>query len=552
MYRLMIIDDEPIIVNGLHEYFTKRSLPDVEIVVAYSALEALSWLNSIKIDVVLSDICMPEMDGMELLGRIERQWPRCKVILLTGHDEFEYAIKAVRSTCVLDYILKTEGMDRIGPAVDKAFQMVKDELSVYHQREWLQEEMPKAINQLQRQLLLDVLRRTEPAGFRGLQNEFDALKLQLKASEPVLAVSFFVEEWGKYKSLYERNLMLFAIGNIVEELLSSRTVVKCVQYDGHSLVGFVQAVEQPFIEADRHQELTASFVHGTLETVQQVCRDLFQIPLSAAACGRFLPMEELAREVQRLRLAIINGRSRGAERLTILNRQDADQKKEAEQNGRLTAQFILEQLQQSVLEGSGGEWSELYSKLIRLLPENGPGDPFDMLLVRQALTKCSLVCLEELGLKDRAVSEANLLTMLEFGGETPWSEIVAFFQNLLEWIQEKRVDRLRLEESNLIGRIHYFVQNHLRSDLSLSRIAREVSLNPSYLSRWYKQTTGKGLSDYIQEVRIARGKELLHTTSHKMHEISEMLGFTDPHYFFRFFKKTVGCTPQEFRNRISP
>ncbi|HZG87937.1 response regulator transcription factor [Paenibacillus sp.] len=551
MYRLMIVDDEPIIVNGLHEYFMKRKLPDVEIVTAFSATEALSWLNSIKIDVVLSDIHMPGMDGMELLDRIEKQWPRCKVILLTGHDEFEYAHKALRSACVTDYILKTEGMDTIGPAVNRALSIVKDELSVYHQQEWLYRELPRAIAQLQRQLVLDLVRRTEKSSFRSVQNELDALKLPFKAAEPLLLISLFVEEWGKYKPGYERDLMLFGIGNITEELLGTRAVVKCVQYDGNSLLALIQPIDQPFFGAVKREELTVNFTHGTLETVQQVCRDLFGLSLSVAASGTFFPFENIARETQRLRLAILNGKSRGAERLTIVREEEDGDRADAEQFGRLSARYVLEKLQQSLLEEGGGEWSEFYRKLIALFPEEGPNDPFDRLVVLQALCKHCLVSLEELGMKDLAISQANLLAMLEFNVKTPWVEVVAFFQSLFEWVQSVRCDNVKREESNLIGLIHYYIQNHLHGDLSLSRIAREVSLNPSYLSRWYKQTCGKGLSDYIQETKIERGKQLLQTTNYKMHEISEMLGFTDPHYFFRFFKKSVGCTPQEYRNRTS-
>ncbi|MGG4032952.1 response regulator [Paenibacillus cisolokensis] len=546
MYRLLIIDDETIIVNGLHEYFLKRCLKDVEIVLAYSAEEAVSWLDAMKIDVVLSDICMPGMDGMELLGHIEKRWPRCKVILLTGHDKFDYAHRALRSGSVIDYILKTEGMERIGEAVDRALAAVKDELSVYHQKEWLQRELPKAIAQLQRQLLLDVLRRTEEASLRGLQTEFDAVKLPLSAGEPVLVLSLFVEDWGKYQSVHERDLMLFAIGNIAEELLGSRTVAKCVPYDGRSLVGLIQPQGAPDGTAER-EERAASFAHGTLETIQEVCRDLFGIPVSAAASGRFLPFEKLAREAHRLRLAVLNGGFKGNERLTFV--QDEDGGRGADPSGRLSAQYLLEQMRQSLLESGGGEWTEHYGKFVRLFPEDGPEDPFDRMLVLQALCRLCIVCLEELGLKDRAVSQANLAAMLHFGAHTRWVELVAYFQSLLEWMQNARSDHLRLTESNLVGRIHYFVRNNLGGDLSMSRIAREVSLNPSYLSRWYKQTCGKGLSEYIQEARVERSKELLRTTACRIHEISEMLGFADPHYFYRFFKKAVGCTPQEYRNR---
>jgi two-component system response regulator YesN len=97
--------------------------------------------------------------------------------------------------------------------------------------------------------------------------------------------------------------------------------------------------------------------------------------------------------------------------------------------------------------------------------------------------------------------------------------------------------------------IHQYIKSHLADDLSLTRIAQEVSLNPSYLSRWYKRTTWKGISDYILEKKVELSKELLLGTAWKMHEISSQLGFSDQHYFFRFFKKTVGCTPQEYREQ---
>ncbi|MBN2982469.1 response regulator transcription factor [Cohnella algarum] len=596
MYRMLIIDDEPIIVNGLTEYFAKRSLKEVEVLSAYSAEEALSWLGSVKIDVVLSDICMPGMSGMELLVHIEKQWPRCKVIFLTGHNEFEYAHKAIRSGSVTDYILKTEGMERIGSAVDATLKAVKEELSVYHHKEWLQQELPKAIAQLQRQLLLDVLRRTEASSFRALRAEFEALKLPLDAGRPVVVISLFVENWGKYKSVHERDLMLFAIGNIAEELLGTRTAVKCVQYDGNSVVGLVQERGQPLAAAPgaatgwtpgaaravsdasevaigglavsgapgassaeastaaKRERLAAGFAHGTLETVQQVVRELFGLPLSASASGAFVPFDKVAREAHRLRLAGLNGRFAGSEGLTIVTEQDGGDVRTPETSERLSAEYLLERLRQAVLEGGGdgGEWSECYEKLVRMYPESGPDDPFDRMLLQQALGKHLLVCLEELGLKDRAISQANLLAVLQFDSRTPWNELVHFYQSLLEWIQAVRNDQLRLAESNLIGRIHYFIRNNLHGDLSMSRIAREVSLNPSYLSRWYKQTCGKGLSDHIQEARTERSKELLKTTTLKMHEISQMLGFADPHYFFRFFKKTVGCTPQEYRNGTAP
>lgn len=159
--------------------------------------------------------------------------------------------------------------------------------------------------------------------------------------------------------------------------------------------------------------------------------------------------------------------------------------------------------------------------------------------------------LHELGLYEAAMEEIALSRMLHFDIHTPWSDLVVFYQSAYEWIISKRsVTRIH-DQSQILITIHHYIKHHLEDDLSLTRIAQEVSLNPSYLSRWYKRITGKGISDYIHDRRIERSKELLLGSACKMHEISAKVGFSDQHYFYRFFKKATGCTPQEYRDQKS-
>lgn len=89
MYRMLIVDDLPVIVEGLVKMFGKKK-PELELYQAYSAYQALDVLNRTRIDIVLSDIRMPGMEGTELLHEIKRHWPLCKVIFLTSFDDFHY------------------------------------------------------------------------------------------------------------------------------------------------------------------------------------------------------------------------------------------------------------------------------------------------------------------------------------------------------------------------------------------------------------------------------------------------------------------------------
>ena len=96
MYRILVIDDEPIIADGLYELFAQDETFALEVHKVYSAPDALKLLDRLRIDIVLSDIKMPGMNGLELLTQIHRRWPFCHVIFLSGYSDFEYVQKAMQ------------------------------------------------------------------------------------------------------------------------------------------------------------------------------------------------------------------------------------------------------------------------------------------------------------------------------------------------------------------------------------------------------------------------------------------------------------------------
>ncbi|MDF2669481.1 MAG: response regulator, partial [Paenibacillus sp.] len=98
--------------------------------------------------------------------------------------------------------------------------------------------------------------------------------------------------------------------------------------------------------------------------------------------------------------------------------------------------------------------------------------------------------------------------------------------------------------------VNQYILSHLHDDLSLVRLAEVVFLSPTYLSKLYKQASGIGLSNYINEARITRAMELLKDNRYKIHEIAGMVGMESPTYFTRFFKRTTNMSPQEYRDSI--
>ncbi len=547
---MLIVDDEPVILDGLYAFFQKANFQDMEIIKVYSAFEAIEWLNSVKIDVVLSDICMPGMDGMELIEKIMDRWPRCKVLLLTGHNEFDYAHQAIRNPCVVDYLLKTEGMSHIRTAVERALKQISEENDFRYQNAWFRSKLPRALPQLQRQLLLDVMKRTEKRDYASLQEELDAVQLPLRSGEPVIPVIIRVEEWNEYQTQSDRSLIRYAVANVAEELLQDKSTAKAIDLDYQVIACLIQPFEEHShfpLNQEEQWDQTFRFVYGTLESVQQSCADCLKLSVSIMVSDQAVEWADLNPTIARLRLSIHDGPGLGMEKLLRVQVQpDSDYKPNLLSQQAVTALY-MDQIKERITAGER-EWVDSFHKWTEASKE-GLQDPFFRMKIYTGVGNGLIEILHELGLYESSIEEMALSRMLHFDIHTPWSELVGFYQSAFEWIISKRSDTRLNDQSQILITIHHYIKHHLEDDLSLTRIAQEVSLNPSYLSRWYKRITGKGISDYIHDRRIERSKELLLSSGYKMHEISAKVGFSDQHYFYRFFKKATGCTPQEYRDQ---
>ena len=125
-YNLLIVDDEPLILESLYHMLVKRYGRKFLIYQAASADEALEQFKSIRVDLLMTDIRMPGMDGLSLVRIVEKEWPDCLTVFLTGHSEFEYARQAVSSRTI-GYVLKLDGDRAIEEIIDKAYDRLERE-----------------------------------------------------------------------------------------------------------------------------------------------------------------------------------------------------------------------------------------------------------------------------------------------------------------------------------------------------------------------------------------------------------------------------------------
>ena len=553
MYRLLIVDDEPYIVNGLADMCSNAERLDLEVYRAYSSSEALNWLKRTKIDIVLSDIKMPGMSGLELLREIHKQWPRCKVIFLTGYDDFSYIHEAIRLGSV-DYILKTEGNDTVLAAIEKAVQLLNEELETSSLVAKSKEQLKTALPFLQKQYLWDLL-QADPKALQSMERHFVDLSIPLKTSEPCLLLLCRVDDWNDHTAPSDRALLLYAIQNITEELLRASTSLVAVEYERFKIVWLIQhksdAQDEEIVNAEV-LERTTRFVHGMLEQIQAVCSRLLRLRISFAAANEWVDWKNLACKFESLQLLFRSGLGIGKELLITESMLREDRPVDGVNwNGypRMYAKKI-ERLKACLENGDQVEFFNVFSDVMNISAV--PTEVVHTLKLEIYFTLVSVFLpyandLRTLLTGEESGTVIDFNKLIRYEDHATWSDVIEYFSAMAEEIFARKVQGKDAKEHDIVRKVRQYIADHLSGDLSLTQIGEAVGLNPSYLSRLYKQITGEGLSDAIAEARLSKAKQLLLESSWKINDIAAAVGFVSPPYFYRFFKKATNLTPQEYR-----
>ncbi|UNK16152.1 response regulator [Paenibacillus sp. N3/727] len=443
MYRLLIVDDEPVIVNGLVQLFQENREFELDICKAYSAGEALEIAKKTKLDILVSDIRMPQKNGLQLVDDIIYYWPLCRIIFLTGYSEFDYVYEAMRKH-VDNYILKTEGIEPIFQAVKTAIGKLEEENGRRLQQERAQMHFQIAEPYLKKELMASMLSGESITTLLS-HTHYANVEFLISLARPAFFLVGHVDRLEGHSSQ-----ILASVQRIFGNHLPSSIVSEKGIYDDRVLVWLLQPDEELLQKLQVHQDTEypwhgmVVYMKGILELVQTQCDELLGACVSFGISGNLLNIWDTIHLQVEAALAGIQRRASQGHNMVIV-----DLEKSGNQDDTLVQNNVVEQ------------------------------EDFKMLVIEQ---------------------------------------------------------------------IHRFVEHNLSADVSLTSIADEVHFNPSYLSRYYKQMTGRNLQEYIQSTKLKVAIQLMEDKSLKLNEIAMQVGFDSHSYFTTFFKKKMGVSPLEYRN----
>ncbi|MBP1991046.1 response regulator [Paenibacillus eucommiae] len=551
MYRLLIVDDEPIIVNGLVDFFSQQEKWPLEVYGAYSGEEAMQLLLHMRFDIVITDIGMPEMDGLQLQKKVLSQWPRCKIIFLTGYNDFEYVQEALRHKGV-DYVLKTEGDEAIVRAVELAIEYTREEVRKDQLMLQADRQLRLAVPALQKELLRNLV-LGDYVSISRLSEQFNELMIPLHANQKVLMVLARIDTYKPNYSVYDRGLLAYAIQNVASEYLQDSVHMLSVEMEVSRMLWFIQpkpseesGSEAGFMDEgnDERWVQSASFIQGNLESIQQTCKELLEVPISFVIESNPVSWTEAGQLYEKYNKMLSQGLGMGTELLLTSHSTLPESLPCPFQAGKLKKKLELLKLQ---LDGGQKEaFDSMYADMMKEVAQY-KDEPRIRQEIYYSLVPIFLACMNRHMIYDFGPQlDISKLTHME--SHSSWEAVTAYFHGLASAIFARTQVGLQLEEHAVVQKVHQYIHDHLDGDVSLVRIGEAVGHNSKYLSRVYKKITGEDLSHYIAQTKLSKAQALLKETQMKIYEVSAAVGFLAEPYFYRFFRKAAGITPQEYRD----
>ncbi|MBB5325744.1 two-component system response regulator YesN [Anoxybacillus tepidamans] len=499
-FNVLIVDDEPIICHGLRHTVPWEELGINVVGEAYDGEEALSLLDQLEVDLILSDVKMPIMDGLELAEHIFTHYPYIRMIMISGYDEFEYAKRAIRLG-VKDYLLKPVDIDELIEIVSN----IKEEVMRDREKEWRMR-----ANQLLSSIVMGQEISLNEDSLKSIIGKYQligsAIENYSKTVHPLTN-----EKEQKVKKQWM---------NLIEFELTQKKCFCTSLFVGKNLLVTMCKMNDHFTDIK--------------EMLKKVEKKL-SYPMFFCVSDSFSDTVELKKQYDKLldgmkTLPFQNEKIISLKNIQINLRSPA-----------LPAEFV-----QKIKQCNYGEINEV-EIVVEEMFEYFKNEHYFLEDVVSVLKKLEMNLFEWF----RHKPKLRLFGEIDVTIYNSYAQIKELFLDDLKDCFSYQVFATQFEQRRLIEKAISYIHENYQKDIKAMDVAAYINVSPNYFSQLIKQATGMHFNDFLHEVRIQQAKKLLTETNYRIFEIGELVGYKDYKYFVHIFKKLTSIPPSKYRTIVS-
>ena len=533
MYRILLVDDEILVRDAIKENIDWKSI-DCELVGdCENGKQAAEFVQEHPVDIVLTDILMPYMDGMELSHFLHDNYPDIVIVIFSGFGEFEYAKKAIQYG-VSEYLLKPVTAMELTGVIEKMKQKVDQQRREKSKMDKLAQNSEKyrKNEQIIRSKNMEALVNCTTDVNKTIQR-LSEMGVDISAASYRVALFDIDLYSGMYKLDTEKRqesaLMAFVLFNISDEIVT-REKAGIAYQEGNNRVGILF-----------QETWSRNFTSKTKEIcreIQQKTKEVMGFDVSMGIGKWVKKPEELIQSHDMAAQTLQYRYLLGGNLLIDMEEQHPAQEinldesladlKEFMKTGQKeqvdqTLATIEEAIRQALMEKSRA--CMYLQQVIRTMDNACEDVSADMDRIRED--------------RDELLRQVTYQKSFEDACKVVQKHTDRIFEILSEMNTSSSERQARLA-------IDYIQKNYMDPDLSLNSICSYLNISTSYFSTIFKDETGETFTEVLIRTRMEKARELLEKTTMKNYEIAEKVGFSDPHYFGISFKKMTGCTPTDY------
>lgn len=540
MFRLLIVDDEKNIADSLFNIINALNNPELDICKAYSGAEAIEILNIAVVNIILLDINMPGINGIELMEYIRNKSPDSRIIFLTGFNDFSYIYNITRNTPT-HYLLKTESIETIIKTIYDVLEEIKKSLYLREEVEKSKEDMKKAADIIAKDSLRALITGEESGDADILNKQLLLLSPDFDCSKPYYLLLGRIDSFYSLDLSYSERLgLLYSIDMISNKIPTYIKSSKASIYDNANILWLMQ------FDIDD----TEVFFNGIIDMLQKSCSMSLDITISFAYKNKPVEVPMLPKEYLFLKSTL--NYTASSQCSVVLNLDDQEEyvdSKEQQNISQIALRGIHSTKLSALLENGDdkGYFIELHT-IIKSFNQTIRMDFLPAIQIYYSISNILLSYIIRHNLNEKQIISAFLHKLIHIDIHRNWNEAFTY----LETVSIAIFDIIRTDNeqstNSIIMRTKEYINQNLANDLTLVTIANNMHYNPSYLSYVFKQISGINISEYVNECRISKAKHLLTNTNMKIADIALAVGYESPNNFARFFRSITGIPPTQFRH----
>ncbi|HHV12100.1 MAG TPA: response regulator [Clostridiales bacterium] len=531
MFKVLLVDDEILTREAISRNIPWEDQGFYLVGAAENGQDAIGYIEKERPDLVITDICMPYMDGLELASYVYQKHPDTKVVILSGHDEFEYARHALEYR-VKEYIVKPVTSLELKEVLKRVKLSLEEDARQKAHIERIQAEYEKNIPVLRERFLRKLLE--EKYSKQDVFEQMRNLGIQLQGQYYAVAL-LDLEDASEFCMIYpdqEQDLVDFTIGNIANEIM-----------EGNKQGIMVHLSEQKtalLFAADGEEELLGE-VKRACDRILQALWDFVKIKVSVV-------VGETVREPYGWRDSCQSAKE-ALEYKFLSEKKDyihgTDLKERKHINGHIPVHHWSDKLSLCIKLNRKEELEQEIEALFSDILENCCLKK-DIILYIQNTLLSIIVAVESNERAEKEYLEERSM-MKKLPDNKYLEDVKSAFINICFSIMDKVAGQKEGEgRRQSVLAMDYIEKNYMDPNMSLSMVCSYLGVSISYFSVIFKNHTGETFVEALTRIRIEKSKKLMDTTDYRAYEIAERVGYKDPHYFSLIFKKVTGMTPSEY------